>query len=135
MWGLLALTATVFLGAKCLGFREPSQARAECGLGILISLHLQTDIQYRIHRRRDIPTPLALHLALQLTQEGCVDDTIARNVRRATGGGVDLIQCRDEKLVGVLLRVSSQFRRSPPRGSQKRNWSIWSRFTGVDLRK
>ena len=91
MWGLLALTAAILFRTKRLRFREPSQARPERGLGILIPFHLQTNIQHWIHSRRGVPAPLALHLTLQLTQEGRVDDTIARNVCRPPGGGVDLI--------------------------------------------
>lgn len=126
MWGLLALTAAIFLRTQSLRFREPSQARPKSGLGILIPFHLQTNIQHRVDSRGDVPTPLTLYLTLQLTQEGRVDDTVTRHVRRPTRGGVDLIQCRNEELVGVLLCVPSQFRRSPPRGGQKRDWTIGS---------
>jgi hypothetical protein len=60
-----------------------------------------------------------------------VYDTIARDVRRPARGGMDLVQRRDEKLVGILLCVSSQFRRGPPRGGQKRDWTIGHRFPRV----
>ena len=119
MWDLLALTAAVLFRAQCLRFREPPQARAECRVGTLIPFHLQTDIQHWVHSRRDVPAPLALHLTLQLTQEGRVYDTVARDVRGPTRSGVDLAQRRNEKFVGVLLRVPGQFRRGPPRCGQK----------------
>lgn len=109
VWGLFALTTAIFLRPKRLRFRKPSQARTERGLRIFIPFHFQADVQHRVHSRRDCPTPLTLYLTLQLTQEGRVDDTIARNVCRPTRGGVDLIQRSDKKLVGVLLRVSGQF--------------------------
>lgn len=135
MWGLLALTAAIFLRSQSLRFCEPSQARPERGLGIPIPFHLQTNIQHRINSRGDVPTPLALHFTLQLTQKGRVYDTVTRDVRRPTRGGVDLIQCRNEKFVGVLLCVSSQFRGSSPRGGQKRDWTIGPRFPRVYLRE
>lgn len=91
MWGLLALTAAIFFRAQSLRFREPPQARSKCSLDIFIPLHLETDIQHRVHSRRDGPTPLTLHLALQLAQESCVYDTVARNVCRSTRGCVDLV--------------------------------------------
>ena len=91
MWGLLAPTTAIFFRAQSFRFREPPQARSKRGLGIFIPFHLQTDIQHWVHSRRDGPTPLTLHLTLQLTQESCVYDTIARDVRRSTRGGVDLI--------------------------------------------
>lgn len=46
---------------------------------------------------------------------------------------MDLVQRSDEKLVGVLLRVSSQFRGSLPRCGQKRDWTIWNSFPRVNL--
>jgi len=91
MRDLLALTATIFFRAQSLRFREPPQARSKCGLGVSIPFHFQADIQHRVYGRRDGPTPLTLHFTLQLTQESCVYDTVARDVRRSTRGGVDLV--------------------------------------------
>ena len=82
MWGLSALTAAIFFRTKCLRFREPSQARTEGGFEILISLHLQAEVQHRVHCRRDVPASLALHFTMQLTKECGVNDTITRDVRR-----------------------------------------------------
>lgn len=62
-------------------------------------------------------------------------DTVARDVGRPARGGVDLVQRSNEKLVGILLCVPSQFRRGPPRGGQKRDRTVGYRFPRVYLRE
>lgn len=124
LWCLLAFTAAVFLQAKCfrLGesgessvsvwkFRkssEPSQARSQGILdtGITFPFQLEADVQYQVKSRSDIATSFAFNLALKLSRERVMDDTVARHARRTPTCVVDLIQCSDEELVSVLLMVS-----------------------------
>ena len=48
---------------------------------------------------------------------------------------MDLVQGGDEKLVGILLCVPSQFRRGPPGSGQKRDRAIGCRFPRIYLRE
>lgn len=86
---------------------------------------LQTDIQHGIDRARRVPTPLTCHIALQLPRKRLVDDTIARRMRRAAARPMNLVEGGDEKLVGVLLRVTRHFRRDFPRRGEERCRSEW----------
>jgi hypothetical protein len=93
---------------KLLQNNEPSQARSKGILdtGIAFPFQLEAYVQHRVNSRRDVATSFAFNLALKLPRERVMDDTIARHARRTPACGVDLIQCGDEELVGVLLRVS-----------------------------
>ena len=84
-----------------------------------LSPQLQTDIQHRIDCARHISTPLARHIALQLSRKRLVDNTVARDIRRSATRRMNLVKCGDEKLMGVLLRITRHFCRDFPRCGEK----------------
>ena len=104
-----------------------------------LASQFQTDIQHGIDRTRRVPTPLTRHIALQLSRKRLVDDTVARDIRRPATCPVNLVERGDEKLVGVLLRVTGHFCRDFPSGGEERRRSEWRLirrvYLGIKLEK
>jgi len=48
---------------------------------------------------------------------------------------VNLIECRDEKLMSILLRIASQFGGSTPRSGKETDGTVRSGVVRVDLNK
>jgi len=98
-----------------------------------IFVDFEADIHHRVNGARYVSAAFAFNVTLQLTRESGVNYTVTRYVCRSPRGWMNLIQCRDEKFVSILLCMTWELSRSLPCCGKKIDGSVRGCIIRIDL--
>jgi len=100
-------------------------------IGIFVDF--KADVHHRINGASYVSATFAFNVTLQLTRESRVNYTVTRYVCRSPRSWMNLVQCRDEELMSILLCMTRELSRSLPSCGKKINGSVRGCIIRIDL--